>query len=57
MTNDAPTRIRVSTMDAYGAQDGNTAATAMRVQNSTFRLVVVASVVGASAGLILAFLI
>ena len=57
MNNDAPTRIRVSTMDAYGTQSGNTAATTMRAQNSTLRLAIVASLVGASAGLIMAFLV
>ena len=57
MNNDAPTRIRVSTMDAYGTQGGHTAATAMRVQSPTLRLVLMASLVGASAGLILAFLV
>ncbi len=57
LNNDAPTRIRVSTMDAYGTQGGHTAATAMREKNTTLQLVVVASLVGASAGLILAFLV
>ena len=57
MNNDAPTRIRVSTLDAYGTQGGQTGLTRTTVQRSTLGLVVLASLIGAAAGLAMAYLI
>ena len=56
MNNDAPTRIRVSTLDAYGTQGGQTGLTRTTVQRSTLGLVVLASLIGAAAGLAMAYL-
>ncbi len=56
LTNDAPTRIRISTHDSHGHEGGGTAATTMSRQGTTLRLIVMASLFGAGAGLILAFL-